>query len=44
MNHYPRTALNVSEHFNTKGDTLQDFSFMPIDKGKHYWKILKEMS
>jgi hypothetical protein len=27
INHYPETITNVSKHFNTRGHTIQDFSF-----------------
>jgi hypothetical protein len=40
INHYPETTINVSELFNSRGHTIKDFSFMPIDKVTHHWKIL----
>lgn len=41
--HFPDTITNVSEHFNSAGHSIQDFSFMPIDKVTNDWKrLLKE--
>lgn len=43
--HFPEVFTNVSEHFNSSGHTIQDFSFMPIDKVSNNWKrLLKETS
>ena len=41
--HFPDTFTNVSEHFNSAGHSIQDFSFMPIDRVTNDWKrLLKE--
>ena len=41
--HFSETFTNVSEHFNSPGHSIQDFSFMPIDKVSNDWKrLLKE--
>ena len=41
--HYPNTFTTVAEHFNSKGHSMNDFSFMPIDKINNNWKrLLKE--
>ena len=41
--HFPDTFTNVSEHFNSAGHSIQDFSFMPIEKVTNDWKrLLKE--
>ena len=43
--HFPDMFTNVSEHFNSPGHTIQDFSFMPIEKVSNNWKrLLKETS
>ena len=36
--HFPDTLTNVSDHFNSPGHYVQDFSFMPIDKVSNNWK------
>ena len=36
--HFPDTLTNVSEHLNTPGHSVQDFSFMPIDKVEKAFK------
>ena len=41
--HFPDTLTNVSDHFNSHGHSIQDFSFIPIDKVSNNWKrLLKE--
>ena len=36
---------NVSEHFNSPGHSIHDFTFMPIEKVSNNWKrLLKETS
>ena len=41
--HYPNTFTTLAEHFNSKGHSMNDFSFMPIDKINNNWKrLLKE--
>jgi len=41
--HNPNTFTTVAEHFNFKGHSMNDFSFMPIDKINNNWKrLLKE--
>ena len=43
--HFPDMLTNVSEHFNSPGHNIQDFSFMPIEKVSNNWKrLLKETS
>jgi hypothetical protein len=45
IKHFPDTITNVSEHFNSEGHSIKDFSFMPIDKVKNNWqRLLKETS
>ena len=42
---FPGMFTNVSEHFNSPGHTIQDFSFMPIEKVENKWnRFLKETS
>ena len=38
--HFPDILTNVSDHFNSPGHSVQDFSFMPIDKVSNNWKRL----
>ena len=41
--HFPETFINVSEHFNSPGHSIQDFSFMPIGRVSNDWnRLLKE--
>ena len=41
--HFPDTLTIVSDHLNLPGHSVQDFSFMPIDKVSNNWKrLLKE--
>ena len=40
IKHYPNTFTTVAEHFNSKGHSMNDFSFMPIDKINNNWKRL----
>jgi len=43
VKHYPNTITTVAEHFNSKGYSVIDFSFMAIDKINNTWKrLLKE--
>ena len=43
IKHFPETCTNVSEHFNSPGHSLNDFSFMPIDQIHNNWqRLLKE--
>lgn len=45
IKHFPDTPTTVSEHFNLPGHTIEDFSFMPIDKVPGNWKrLMKETS
>lgn len=45
IKHFPDTPTTVAEHFNLPGHTIQDFSFMPIDKVSDNWKrLMKETS
>ena len=38
--HFSDTFNNVSEHFNSAGHSILDFSFMPIDRVTNDWKRL----
>ena len=41
--YFPDTLTNVSDHFNSPGHSVQDFSLMPSDKVSNNWKwLLKE--
>lgn len=40
INHFPEGITNVSEHFNSIGHTLHDFSFIPIDRVIDEWQRL----
>ena len=43
--HFPDMITNVSEHFNSPGHSIHDFTFMPIEKVSNNWKrLLKETS
>ena len=42
--HFPDTLTNVSDHFNSPGHSVQDFSFMPIDKVSNNCKRLLKKS
>ena len=43
IKHFSDTITNVSEHFISEMHSIQDFSFMPIDKVNNNWKrLLKE--
>jgi hypothetical protein len=43
IKHYPDTLTTVAEHFNSENHSLNDFSFMPIEKVTDNWKrLLKE--
>jgi hypothetical protein len=38
-------TILVSEHFDSQGHSINEFSFMPIDKVNNNWQIfLKETS
>ena len=38
--HFSDTLTNVSDHFNSPGHYVQDFSFKHIDKVSNNWKLL----
>ena len=40
--HFPDMFTNVLEHFNSSRHTIQDFSFMPIEKVSNNWKRLSK--
>ena len=43
IKHYPNTFRTVAEYLNSKGHSMNDCSFMPIDKINNDWKrLLKE--
>ena len=45
IKHFPDIITTVSEHFNSPGNSIEDFSFMPIDKVTGNWKrLMKETS
>ena len=45
IKHFPDIITAVSEHFNSPGHSIKDFSFMPIDKVTGNWKrLMKETS
>ena len=45
IKHFPDIITTVSEHFNSPGHSIKDFSFMPIDRVAYNWKrLLKETS
>ena len=45
IKHFPDIITTVSEHFNSPGHSIKDFSFMPIDKVTGNWKrLMKETS
>ena len=45
IKHFPDIITTVSEHFNSPGHSIKDFSFMPIDRVTCNWKrLLKETS
>jgi hypothetical protein len=45
IKHFPDTITDESEHFNSEGHSIIDFSFMPIDKVQNNWqRLLKETS
>ena len=45
IKHFPDCLTNVSEHFNSAGHSIDDFSFVPIEQIQNNWKrLLKECS
>ena len=43
IRHFPNNITNVSEHFNSENHSVNDFTFMPIEKVNNNWaRLLQE--